>query len=279
MRALVLLVVLSVGCGAAVAQQAQTDWNAPFPAHRVIDNVYFVGTAQLGSFLITTPAGHILVNSDFESTVPSIRKNVEELGFKFSDIKILLGSHAHGDHMEADALVKQLTGATVMAMEQDVPALRAMQPGGKPHPIDRVLHDGDHVTLGGTTLTAYLTPGHTKGCTSWGLDVRDNGNIYHALIICSFGVNDNYKLVGNADYPQIASDYVATYAKARALPVDVFLGSHGSFYGLPEKYESLKARKDGEPNPFVDHAGYLAHIATQEQRFKAMLVAQQKAAH
>jgi metallo-beta-lactamase class B len=279
MRALVLLVVLSVGCGAAVAQQAQTDWNAPFPAHRVIDNVYFVGTAQLGSFLITTPAGHILVNSDFESTVPSIRKNVEELGFKFSDIKILLGSHAHGDHMEADALVKQLTGATVMAMEQDVPALRAMQPGGKPHPIDRVLHDGDHVTLGGTTLTAYLTPGHTKGCTSWGLDVRDNGNIYHALIICSFGVNDNYKLVGNADYPQIASDYVATYAKARALPVDVFLGSHGSFYGLPEKYESLKARKDGEPNPFVDHAGYLAHIATQEQRFKAILVAQQKAAH
>jgi metallo-beta-lactamase class B len=279
MRALVLLVVLSVGCGAAVAQQAQTDWNAPFPAHRVIDNIYFVGTAQLGSFLITTPAGHILVNSDFESTVPSIRKNVEELGFKFSDIKILLGSHAHGDHMEADALVKQLTGATVMAMEQDVPALRAMQPGGKPHPIDRVLHDGDHVTLGGTTLTAYLTPGHTKGCTSWGLDVRDNGNIYHALIICSFGVNDNYKLVGNADYPQIASDYVATYAKARALPVDVFLGSHGSFYGLPEKYESLKARKDGEPNPFVDHAGYLAHIATQEQRFKAILVAQQKAAH
>ena len=279
MRALVLLVVLSVGCGAAVAQQAQTDWNAPFPAHRVIDNVYFVGTAQLGSFLITTPAGHILVNSDFESTVPSIRKNVEVLGFSFGDIKILLGSHAHGDHMEGDALVKELTGATVMAMEQDVPALRAMQPGGKPHPIDRVLHDGDHVTLGGTTLTAYLTPGHTKGCTSWGLDVRDNGNIYHALIICSFGVNDNYKLVGNADYPQIASDYVATYAKARALPVDVFLGSHGSFYGLPEKYESLKARKDGEPNPFVDHAGYLAHIATQEQRFKAMLAAQQKATH
>ncbi len=246
MRALVLLAVLSLGCGAAVAQQAQTDWNAPFPAHRVIDNVYFVGTAQLGSFLITTPAGHILVNSDFESTVPSIRKSVEALGFKFSDIKILLGSHAHGDHMEADALVKQLTGATVMAMEQDVPALRAMQPGGKPHPIDRVLHDGDHVTLGGTTLTAYLTPGHTKGCTSWGLDVRENGKTYHALIICSFGVNDNYTLVGNADYPQIASDYVATYAKARALPVDVFLGSHGSLLRTARKVrvaESTQGRR------------------------------------
>ena len=119
--------------------------------------------------------------------------------------------------MEADALVKELTGATVMAMEQDVPALRAMQPGGKAHPIDRVLHDGEKVTLGGTTLTAHLTPGHTKGCTSWGLDVRDNGNTYHALIVCSFGVNDNYVLVDNTDYPQIASDYVATYAKARAL--------------------------------------------------------------
>jgi metallo-beta-lactamase class B len=278
MRRFLMLAALSLGSGTVVAQQAQTDWNAPFPAHRVIDNVYFVGTAQLGSFLITTPEGHILVNSDFESTVPSIRRSVEELGFEFDDIEILVGSHAHGDHMEADALVKELTGATVIAMEQDVPALRAMQPGGKPHPIDRVLRDGDQVTLGGTTLTAHLTPGHTKGCTSWGLDVRDNGNTYRALILCSFGVNDNYTLVGNKDYPQIASDYVATFAKARALPVDVFLGSHGFFYGLPEKYEALKNRKDGEPNPFIDRAGYLAHIATQEQRFKTMLEAQQKTA-
>jgi metallo-beta-lactamase class B len=285
-RRLLLLAGWSLGA-AAFAQQNQPanrpdpanppDWNAPFPAHRIIDNVYFVGTAQLGSFLITTPEGHILVNSDFESTVPSIRRSVEELGFEFGDIEILLGSHAHGDHMEADALVKELTGATVMAMEQDVPALRAMQPGGKPHPIDRVLRDGDEVTLGGTTLTAHRTPGHTKGCTSWGLDVRDDGNTYRALIVCSFGVNDNYTLVGNKDYPEIASDYVATFAKARALPVDVFLGSHGFFYGLPEKYEASRNRKTGQPNPFVDRAGYLAHIATQEQRFKTMLEAQQKA--
>jgi metallo-beta-lactamase class B len=278
MRAPLLLAGLALGCGAAVAQQSQTDWNAPFAPHRVIDNIYFVGTAQLGSFLIATPQGHILINSDFESTVPSICKSVEQLGFKFGDIKILLGSHAHGDHMEGDALVKELTGATVMAMEQDVPALRAMQPGGKPHPIDRVLHDGDVVTLGGTTLTAHLTPGHTKGCTSWGLDARENGKTYRALIVCSFGVNDNYTLVGNKDYPQIASDYVATFAQARALPVDVFLGSHGSFYGLAEKYTALEHRKDGDPNPFVDHAGYLAHIAAQEQRFEKMLDAQQKPA-
>src|ERR1700719_2369147 len=154
---------------------AQTDWNKPFPPHKVIANVYFVGTAELGSFLITTPEGHILINSDFETTVPVIRASVEKLGFRFTDIKILLGSHAHGDHMQGDAMVKELTAARVMAMEQDVPALRKMMPGGKPHPIDKILHDGDEVTLGGTTLVAHLTAGHTKGCTTWTLKVQDGG--------------------------------------------------------------------------------------------------------
>jgi metallo-beta-lactamase class B len=218
-----------------------------------------------------------LINSDFETTVPAIQRGVEELGFSFGDVKILLGSHAHGDHMEADALIKELTGAQVMAMEQDVPALRTMRPGGKEHPIDRVLKDGDQVTLGGTTLTAHLTPGHTKGCTSWGLEVEEGGRTYDALIICSFGVNDNYVLVNNRDYPTIAEDYVATFARARELPVDVFLGSHGFFYGLAEKYEKLQSRRAGDPNPFVDRAGYLAHIDTQEQRFKAMLAQQSRA--
>lgn len=278
MRRLVLLLPLVLATSRALAQ-SQAEFNAPFPPHRVMDNLYFVGTERLGSFLVTTPAGHVLINSDFESTVPSLEKNVAALGFKFRDIKILLGSHAHGDHMEGDALVKQLTGATVMAMDRDVPALRNMRPGGKEHPIDRVLHDGDTVTLGGTTLTAYVTPGHTKGCTSWGLDVREDGKTYHALIVCSFGVNDGYLLVGNKDYPEIAADYVATFAKARSLPVDVFLGSHGFFYGLAEKYAALEARKTGQPNPFVDHAGYLAHIDAQEKRFETMLAAQRQPAH
>jgi metallo-beta-lactamase class B len=269
--------VAMLAAATAPAQPA-VDWNAPFPPHRVIDNVYFVGTAQLGSFLITTSEGHILINSDFETTVPSIRKSVEQLGFSFSEIEILLGSHAHGDHMEADALVKELTGAQVMAMEQDVPGLQAMRPGGKDHPIDRILHDGDKVSLGGTTLTAYLTPGHTKGCTSWGLDVREENKTYRALIVCSFGVNDNYVLVGNTDYPDIVSDYTTTFAKARTLPVDVFLGAHGSFYGLPAKYEALNKRAAGQTNPFVDHDGYLAYIALQEQRFRTMLERQRAAA-
>lgn len=146
---------------------AQTDWNAPFPPHRVVGNVYYVGSEQLASFLLTTPEGHFLINSDFETTVPLLRENVEALGFRFSDIEIILGSHAHGDHMEGDALAKEYSGAQVMAMEQDVPALRAMTPGGKPNPIDRVLQDSDEVTLGGTTLAAHLTAGHTEGCTTW----------------------------------------------------------------------------------------------------------------
>jgi metallo-beta-lactamase class B len=254
---------------------SQTDWNAPFPPHRIMDNLYYVGTEALGSFLVTTPEGHILINSDFESTVPVLRQNVEALGFDFEDIAIVLGSHAHGDHMEGDALVKALTGAQVMAMEQDVEGLRSMRPGGKAHPIDRVLHDGDEVTLGGTTLTAVLTAGHTAGCTSWDLTVEENGTSYEALIVCSFGVNPGYVLVDNPDYPGIADDYRATFARARELPVDVFLGSHGAFYGLAEKYAKLRDRGPNDPNPFVDHPGYLAHIDAQEAAFEAMLAGQQ----
>lgn len=276
MRYVLSLIVLMLF--AAAAPLAQRDWNAPFPAHQVIDNVYFIGTQQLGSFLITTPEGHVLINSDFESTVPSLRKSVEALGFQFADIKIILGSHAHGDHMEADALVKELTGAEVMVMRQDVERLRTMRPGGKEHPIDRILDDGDEVTLGGTTLVAHRTAGHTQGCTSWGLDVEEHGQTYLALIVCSFGVNPGYILVDNPDYPEIADDYRATFAKARALPVDVFLGSHGSWYDLERKLERAMSRVEGEPNPFIDPEGYLAHIDMQEQRFEEMLKEQQEGA-
>src|SRR5438876_4468661 len=165
------------------------DQDTPFTPHKIIGNLYYVGTRSLGSFLITTPQGHILINSDYERNVPAVRQSIEALGFKYTDIKILLGSHAHADHMEGDALVKQLTGATVMAMAEDVPALEAMKPGGKPHPIDRVLHDGDTVALGGTTLVAHLTPGHSRGCTTWTLQAQENGKSYDVVIIGSLGTN------------------------------------------------------------------------------------------
>jgi metallo-beta-lactamase class B len=274
MRQLFVCTLLALLGGAYIqGQNQQVDWNKPFPPHKVIGNVYYVGSEQLASFLITTPEGHILVNSSFESTVPVIRASVEKLGFKFADVKILVGSHAHGDHMEGDALVKQLTKAQVMAMEQDVPALRNMRPGGKEHPIDRVLRDGDEVKLGGITMVAHRSGGHTKGCTTWTLKVQDAGRSYDVVILGSIGVNQGYVLVNNKEYPEIADDYVRGFKLLRSLPVDVFLGAHGSFYGLPEKYARLEK---GGPNPFIDPEGYKAHLDRQEKNFQARL-AEQKA--
>ena len=193
-----------------------------------------------------------------------------ELGFSFDDIRIVLGSHAHADHVEADALIQELTGAEVMAARGDVPALREIRPGGKEHPIDRILDDGDEVTLGGTTLTAHVMPGHTKGCTSWGMELTEDGQSYQALIVCS--LNGGFlQLYDNPEYPEIADDFVATFEKARALPVDVFLSSHGVFYGLDAKYEQLLARGPGDPNPFVDPEGYQAHIDEYEEIFETRL--------
>jgi metallo-beta-lactamase class B len=258
---------------AAAQQNTRSDWSKPFPPHKVIGNVYFVGTVNLGSYLITTPEGHILVNTDFEETVPVIRAGVEKLGFKFTDIKIILGSHAHGDHMEGDAMVKELTAGRVMAMEQDVPALKKITPGGKPHPVDRVLHDGDEVKLGGSTLTAHLTAGHTKGCTTWSMKATDAGKNYDVAIVCSVGWNPGYVLVNNKDYPQIADDYVRSFATLRKLPCDVFLAAHIAFYDLETKYPRLDK---GGPNPFIDHAGYLAYIDLKEKQFYAELERQKK---
>ena len=236
---------------------------AQFPPHKIIGNLYYVGTEALGSFLISTPEGLILINSDYEGVPPVLRKSVEQLGFKFTDVKILLGSHAHADHMEGDALVKELTGARVMAMAEDVPALEKMRPGGKPHPIDQVLHDGEKVTLGGTTLVAHLTPGHTRGCTSWSLKVQDGGKSYDVVIIGSLGVNPGYKLVNNPEVPQIAEEYQRSFKLMRSLPCDVPLGSHPAMFRLAEKYAKLGKA----PNPYIDPQGYLAELDIQEGAF------------
>src|ERR1700680_1440901 len=157
------------------------DQSTQFPPHKIIGNIYYVGTTSLASFLVVTPQGNILIDSTYERNVPVIQKSVEQLGFKFSDIKILLGNHAHGDHQEGDAMVKELTGAQVMVMAEDVPALKAMKPGGKEHPIDKILHDGETVTLGGTTLVAHLTAGHTRGCTTYTMKVQDGGKTYDVV--------------------------------------------------------------------------------------------------
>jgi metallo-beta-lactamase class B len=249
-------------------------FNKQFPPHKVIGNIYYVGSESLGSFLFVTPQGNILLNSCFEATVPVIRGSVEQLGFKFTDIKILLGSHAHADHMEGDALVKELTGAQVMAMEQDVPALMKIKPGGKTHPLDKTLHDGDEVKLGGTTLVAHLTAGHTRGCTTWATKAQEGGKTYDVVIIGSVGVNPGYMLVNNKDIPDIAGEYQRSFKLLRSLPCDVPLGSHPSMYSLAEKYPKLGKG----PNPFIDPEGYKHELDIQEHAFLEVLEKQKKAA-
>jgi metallo-beta-lactamase class B len=249
-------------------------FNKQFPPHKVIGNIYYVGSESLGSFLFVTPQGNILLNSCFEATVPVIRSSVEKLGFKFTDIKILLGSHAHADHMEGDALVKELTGAQVMAMEQDVPALMKIRPGDKPHPLDKTLHDGDEVKLGGTTLVAHLTAGHTRGCTTWTTKAQEGGKAYDVVIIGSVGVNPGYILVNNKDVPDIAGEYRRSYKLLRSLPCDVPLGSHPSMYNLAEKYPKIGKG----PNPFIDPEGYKHEVDINEHAFLQKLDEQKKAA-
>lgn len=258
---------------AAIAQPA--GWNDPFPAHKVMDNMYFVGTKELASFLFVTDEGHILMNSNYEASVPVIQANVEALGYDFDDIRILISGHAHPDHIEGDALIKELTGAEVVVGRLEVPDVQAFKhPAGKTLPIDRVVDEGDTVTLGDVTLTAHVLPGHTKGCLAWTTQLEEDGETYDTLIECS--LNGQFlQYIDNENYPTIAEDMKNTYVKARTLPAEVWVSSHGQFYGLNEKYEKLQVRKPGDPNPFYDPEGYLEHVEQFETTFEAALGRQQ----
>lgn len=279
-RALLLTIALS--CGLA-AQQNPT-WTAPQAPFRIIGNVYYVGSQDLASYLITTPKGDILINSNLKTSPAQIRKSVEELGFHFSDIKILLISHAHFDHDAGSAEIIRMTGARYMVMAEDAPAVESggrkdfaygsdadmRYPAAK---VDRALHDGDKVQLGNVVLVAHLTPGHTKGCTTWTMKVEQGGKTYNVVIVGSPNVNPGpgYKLVGNTQYPQIAQDYEKTFRVLKSLPCDIFLGAHGSYFGMKEK---LARMKDGGANPFIDPEGYKAYVAERESAFHAELAKQ-----
>jgi len=261
---------------AGLFAQVNAEWTEPFPPHHIVGNIYYVGSKGLASFLITTSNGNILINSSLETSVPQIRASVEKLGFHFSDTKILLISHAHWDHCAGSALVKQLTGAKYMVMDADVPVIEAggkgdfqygNSPGSrfKPAKVDRVLHDGDQVELGDTTLVAHLTPGHAKGCTTWTMQARDSGKTYDVVIVGSPNVNSGYKLVNNAQYPNIAQDYEKMFHTLRSLRCDVFLGAHGNYYGMEGKFARVK---EGAPSPFIDPDGYKSYVAEREQAFR-----------
>jgi metallo-beta-lactamase class B len=273
-RTLFLVAALAAGLYA----QVDPGWIEPFPPHKVAGNVYYVGSKGLASYLITTPQGHILINSSLKESVPQIQASIETLGFKLSDVKILLISHAHWDHCAGSARIKALTGAKYMVMEADVQDIEAggrtnFHYGGQkgtwypPVKVDRVLHDGDEVKLGDAILVAHLTAGHTKGCTTWTWKTQEAGKTYNVVVVGSPNVNPGYKLVNNAAYPRIAQDYDRMFQVLKSLPCDIFLGAHGDYYGMSSK---LAAKKG-----FVDPEGYQAYLAGREAAYRGELKKQQ----
>src|ERR1700690_3027663 len=276
-----------VGCaGQRGVPRSMRSWNRDCPPYRVIDNIYYVGSNEIAQFLITTPAGHILLDSGFEASIPRLRDNVAALGFQFQDIKILLTSHAHIDHVQAHAVVRRLTGAMVVASARDGTVLAA---GGKgesvydgvyswtPCQVDRLVADGDQVTLGGTTLTAHLTPGHTMGAVTWTMRLPIPAGSPRArgldvVFFPSANVNPGVRLVGNSRYPSIADDFARSFAIWEALPCDVFLGVHGAFYDMPAKRQ--RQQRGATDNPFVDPVGYRHFVAQAKENFRARVASE-----
>ena len=287
LHAILVLVLFSIS---VTAQKnpfttSNPSWVQPFPAFKIAGNLYYVGSQDLAAYLIVTPQGNILINSNLESSPPQIKRAIESLGFKYKDTKILLISHGHFDHCAGSAEIKRETGAKYEVMAQDVPVVES---GGRNDfhyahdksmwfpaiKVDRVLHDGDTVSLGGVTLTGHLTAGHTKGTTTWTLGEQESGRALHVVIVGSPNVNPGYRLVGNREYPQIAVDYKDQFEVLAELPCDIFLGAHGGYFGLHEKYQRLK---NGDKDAFVDPAGYKAYIAERRQVFEAELHRQEAA--
>jgi len=278
-----------VGMVLAAAQvhaQANPEWTTPIAPFHIAGNLYYVGSKDLASYLIVTPQGDILINSSLQESVPLIRRSVEELGFRFTDIKILLLSHAHWDHDAGSAQVVRETHAKYEVMDGDVGVVMS---GGatdfayaktNTYPlavVDRVLHDGDEVKIGDTVLTAHKTAGHTRGCTTWTMRVMEGGRLLNVVIVGSWNVNPGFRLVDRpgqpASYPEIAADYRRTFAVLKALPCDIFLGAHGGYFDMLAKLERIKS--GAHENVWVDPDGYKAAVAEREQAFETELKKQQ----
>lgn len=257
------------------ADERSRSWNQPVKPFRILGNLYYVGANDVTAFLIATPEGHILIDSGFAETVPQIVRNVRKLGFDPREVVFLLNSHAHIDHAGGLAQLKKKTGAKLVASEEDAALLAR---GGKgdylfgdkltfePVQADRIIRDGEQVTVGKATLTARLTPGHTKGCTTWTMVADDGGRKYDVVFVCSTTVNPGTALVGNTNYPRIADDYERTFQILKSLPADVFLAPHGSFFDLTGKSKRLAAGE--RPNPFIDSRGYRAFLERTEKAFR-----------
>jgi metallo-beta-lactamase class B len=271
------------------AQNSPPEWTAVQEPFRIAGNLYYVGSKSLASYLVVTPKGNILINSSLESSVPLIRASIEKLGFKFKDTKILLISHAHFDHDAGSAAIIEATGAKYEVMDTDV---LVVESGGKadfayfkdPYPkarVDHALHDGEQVKLGEAVLVAHKTPGHTRGCTTWTMTVKDKGKPLNVVIVGSWNVNPGFRLVGKpggqpASYPGMADDFRHTFEVLHSLPCDIFLGAHGEYFDMAAKLERLKSHV-GE-KVWIDPEGYKRAVDERESAFKAELAKQSAAA-
>ncbi|BAT60447.1 metallo-beta-lactamase L1 precursor [Variibacter gotjawalensis] len=254
----------------------KANWNAPTEPFRVAGNIHYVGTAGLGSWLITSPQGHILIDTGLVEANSQIKANIEKLGFKLTDVKQLLNTHAHLDHAAGLAELKKESGAPLAASALDKPILEGgYYPGQEDEKaldfpavkVDRVVGEGDKITVGDTTITAVMTPGHSPGCTSWMIPVKENGKDYTAFLFCSGTVALN-KLVGKPTHPTIVEDYRKTFARARDIKADIFLAPHPEMFGMKEKREQIR---DGAPNPFIKPGEFNTYAATMETAFEEAL--------
>ena len=265
----VTLLILLATTAFAQEDPVSRSWNQPVEPFRIAGNLYYIGASDIASYLITTPKGHIVIDGGFVETVPIIVANIKTLGFKVEDVRILLSTHAHYDHAGGLAELKRITGATLYASKEDIPQLAR---GGLDDPqfgnrfpfppvwADRILRDGQRVSLGGTTLTARITAGHTRGCTSWLL--RAGG--LEVVILGSPSVPSDYKLVNNPAYPDVITDYRRQFALLKSLKPDIFLASHGNFFDLKAKMAALGSKQ----NPFIDREGYYKFVTAAEVRFE-----------
>jgi len=259
--------------GASTASNAMNQPQAPF---RIADNLYYVGMSDVTSYLVVTRDGYILIDGGFDTSAPAILTHIRALGFDPRRVKYLLNSHAHYDHAGGLAALKAATGATMAASAQDAPVLEA---GGTndfalkfsfpPFRVDKLIKDGEAITLGGVSITAHITAGHTKGCTTWTLPVTIDGRMEHALFLCSLSVLSEYRLIGDPNYPTQAADYEKSFATLKALPCEVFVASHGMFFDLKSKLAKLQA--GAKPNPFIDPEGCRAFLAKAEAAFDQRL--------
>ena len=280
MRTTLLSALLLVATSLAAQEYTKVpeSWNRPVSPFRIIDNIYYVGSSDLTSYLITTPSGHILLDSGAPETVPQILQNISRLGFKPEDVEVLINSHAHFDHAGGLGALRRLTGAKLLMSREDA-ALAAR--GGKNDPqfgdrflfepfrTDGAVRDQEPVKLGGVSMVPHITPGHTKGCTTWTMNVNEGGQQYKAVFVCSVSAPD-YKLVDNPAYPNAIEDYRRTFKTLRALKPDVFLASHASFFNMLAKKDRPRT-----PNPFIDREGYVSFLDRWQKTVEEQYAAQQ----